>query len=98
MISFVRGSVAWLMLSLLISIGLWIVVTFQENPERTDAIPNVPVDIKGAPNTVLVLPGATMVQVTVSAPSDVWPQLTTAKFRAIVDASKVTPGQQDVDV
>jgi len=98
MISFVRGSVAWIMLSLLISIGLWIVVTFQENPEKTDTIQNVQVDIKGAPNTVLVLPGATTVQITVSAPSDVWSQLTSAKFRAIVDASKVTPGQQDVDV
>jgi YbbR domain-containing protein len=98
MISFLRGNVAWILLSLLLSISLWIVVTFQQDPERTDTIANVPVEVTAKPSTVLIQQGATAIQVTVSAPSDVWPQLTATKFHATVDASKVTPGQQDVPV
>ncbi len=98
MISFLRRNLAWILLSLMLSIALWVVVTFQENPERVDVVSNVAITIQGKPNTVLVQPDVTAVQVEVSAPSDVWPLLRADRFRAVVDASKVSPGAQEVPV
>jgi YbbR domain-containing protein len=98
MLSFLRGNLAWIMLSLLLSAGLWVVVTFEVDPMITNSVGNVPIDIQGTPRTVLVLPSATSVEITVSAPTDVWPQLKVDKFRAVMDASKVIPGAQDLPV
>src|SRR3954454_3560759 len=98
MLSFLRGNLVWIMLSLLLSAGLWVVVTFEVDPVVTNTISNVQIEVQDAPRSVLVQPGAVAVEITVSAPSDVWPQLKVDKFRAILDASKATPGAQDLPV
>lgn len=98
MVSFLRENLVWFLLSLLLSLGLWIVVTFQKDPEVTNTIANVPVEVQNPPSAVLVQAEASTVQVVVSAPNDVWPQLKQDKFRAILDASKVTPGGQELPV
>src|SRR6476660_4139738 len=98
MLSFLRGNLPWLLLSIMISAGLWVLVTVEVDPVVTNTISNIQVEVQDAPKTVLVQPAALAVEVTVSAPSDVWPQLKVDKFRAILDASKVVPGAQDLPV
>jgi YbbR domain-containing protein len=89
---------AWILLSLLLSVSLWIFVTFQRNPELIQTIGSVQVEIQNVPKTEIVQPETTSVQVRVSAPSDVWPQLKLDAFKAVVDASRVGPGVQEVPV
>ena len=98
MLSILRGNLLWLLLSIMISAGLWVLVTVEVDPVVTNTISNIQVEVQDAPKTVLVQPAALAVEVTVSAPSDVWPQLKVDKFRAILDASKVVPGAQDLPV
>ena len=82
MVSLLRNNLAWLLLSLLLSTSLWVFVTFQRNPEVTNTIGSVPLDIKDYPKSVVVQTETTTVQVQVSAPADVWPQLKVDKFLA----------------
>ncbi|HLZ10286.1 MAG TPA: CdaR family protein [Chloroflexota bacterium] len=96
--SILRGNLPWILLSVMISVGLWILVTVEVDPVVTNTIGNIQVEVQNAPKTVLVQPAALVVDVTVSAPSDVWPELNVAKFRAILDASKAVPGAQDLPV
>ncbi len=98
MLSLLRSNLAWILLSIAISTGLWIFVTFQRNPDVTNTIGSVQVEVQNPPKGVLVEPAATSVQVKVSAPADVWSELKVDKFRAIVDASRVGPGVQEVPV
>lgn len=98
MVSFLRTNLVWMLLSLVLSTGLWVYVTFTKNPEVTNPLPNIPIEIQEAPKALWVQPETTTVQVVVSAPSDVWQQLKPDKFHAVVDASKVTPGLQEVEV
>jgi YbbR domain-containing protein len=98
LLSFLRGNLPWIILSLLVSLGLWVVVTVAVDPVVTNTIGNVQIEIQGAPSTVLVQPSTLAVEITVSAPSDAWPELNVAKFRAVLDASKVVPGAQDLPV
>jgi YbbR domain-containing protein len=97
-ISFLRSNLVWILLSVLISLGLWVIVTFQQDPEVTDVLANVAVDVQNVPKTVLVQPDTTSVQLTVTAPKDVWPQLKADRFHAVVDAGKVSPGVQQLPV
>jgi YbbR domain-containing protein len=97
-LSFLRGNLPWLLLSVIISVSLWVLVTVEVDPIVTNTIGNIQIEVQDAPKTVLVQPAALSVEVTVSAPSDVWPELKVDKFRAILDASKVVPGAQDLPV
>ncbi|MGH2461720.1 MAG: CdaR family protein [Chloroflexota bacterium] len=99
MVSFLRSNLVWMLLSLLISTGLWVFVTFKEDPEVTHVLSNIPISVQQPPPTMVVQPETQVVQVQVSAPSAVWAQLKADNFRAVVDASKVTQGgSQEVPV
>ena len=98
MLSFLRANLPWILLSLILSVGLWGIVTVEVDPIVTSTIGNVPIEVQGAPRSVLVQPSVLAVEVTVSAPTDAWPQLNVSKFRAELDASKVVPGAQDLPV
>ena len=98
MVSFLRSNLVWMLLSLLISTGLWVFVTFKEDPEVTNVLSNIPIAVQQTPTTMIVQSETQAVQVQVSAPSAVWAQLKPDNFRAVVDASKVTPGAQEVPV
>jgi YbbR domain-containing protein len=82
----------------LLSTGLWVIVTFQQDPDVTDVVSAIPVDVQNVPRTVLVEPSTTAIEVTVTAPQDSWPQLKADRFHAVLDVGKVQPGVQDVDV
>jgi YbbR domain-containing protein len=95
--AFLRDNLVWIVLSVLLSIALWVVVNFQQNPEITNTLADVPVaPPTNGPPTMIVQLETTSVQLTVSAPRDVWPQLTKDSFRVAVDASKVTSGVESV--
>ena len=98
MVSFLRTNLAWMLLSLILSTGLWVFVTFRVDPEVLHTISNIPIQIQEQPKTMAVESDTSVVQIVVSAPNDVWTQLKPDNFRAVVDASKVTPGLQQVDV
>ncbi|SRR5579883_1313429 len=98
MVSFLRSNLVWMLLSLLLSMGLWVFVTFKEDPEVTNVLSNIPIAVQEQPSTMVVQPEVQAVQVQVSAPSAVWARLKPDNFRAVVDASKVTPGSQEVPV
>ena len=98
MLSFLRANLPWILLSLILSVGLWGIVTVEVDPIVTSTIGNIPIEVQGAPKSVLVQPSVLAVEVTVSAPTDAWPQLNVSKFRADLDASKVVPGAQDIPV
>lgn len=98
MVSFLRSNLVWMLLSLLISTGLWVFVTFKEDPEVTNVLSNIPIAVQQPPTTMVVQPETKVVQVQVSAPSAVWAQLKPDNFQAVVDASKVIPGSQEVPV
>lgn len=87
-----------MLLSVLVSMGLWVFVTFKQDPEVTNTLSNIPVTVQEAPTGMVVQSETSSVQVQVSAPSDVWAQLKPEEFKAQVDASKVTPGLQEVPV
>jgi len=91
-LSFLRGNLIWILLSVMVSGALWLVVTFQENPEKFEVIPAVPIEVQGSPQGMVIQRETDSVDLEVSAPSDVWPQLRADRFRVTVDASKVTPG------
>lgn len=98
MVSFLRSNLVWMLLSLLLSSGLWVYVTFRQDPEGLHLMENIPIVVQGQPKTMVVQPETTAVQVEVIASKEVWAQLKPEEFKAIVDASKVTPGSQEVDV
>lgn len=97
MASFLRGNLVWILLSLLLSTALWVMVTFQQNPEETQTLANVPVEFASTPSPTLSIEKVTTsVQLTVSAPRDVWPQLSPDTFKVTVDVSKIQPGVQSL--
>ncbi|HVB96141.1 MAG TPA: CdaR family protein [Chloroflexota bacterium] len=98
MVPFLRSNLVWMLLSLVLSTGLWVFVTFNQDPEVTNSISNIPVQIQGAPKTLVVQSETQTVTAVLSAPSDVWPQLRPDKLQATIDASKVAPGLQEVPV
>jgi YbbR domain-containing protein len=98
MVSFLRANLVWMLLSLLLSTGLWVYVTFRVDPEVTHTLSNIPIEIQEKPKTMVVQSETPAVQVEVSTSSAVWAQLKPDKIHAVVDASKVTPPLQQVEV
>lgn len=98
MVSFLRSNLIWMVLSLLISTGLWVFVTFRVDPEVPRSLSNIPIQVQEKPKTMVVESETPAVTVQLVAPNGVWAQLKPDNIKAAVDASKVTPGLQEVDV
>lgn len=84
-----RANVGLAVLSLALAVSLWAFVTEEENPTRTDFFPGaIPVETVNVPEG-LAIAGVSeaAVSVRVSAPDDVWDDLTIEDFRAIADLS-----------
>lgn len=94
MLTFLRNNLAWMLLAVMLSIGLWLVVTLDQNPTESNWFPSVQVEVKNLPSGVLPRTDLEPVRVRVSAPHDVWVAqvLTAEKIRATVDASTAGPG------
>lgn len=95
----VRRTPGLLALSLVLAVVLWIFVTDEENPTRTDVFPTrVPVAAVNVGAQLAVANVLSSVDVRLSAPEDSWEQLTIANFRAIVDLNGLDGRAQDVRV
>jgi len=97
-VSFLRANLVWMLLSVVLSTALWVFVTFKEDPEVSHTLDNIPIEVQDKPKTMDVQIEANNARIVVSAPDSVWSQLKPDKFRAVVDASKVSPGLQEVPV
>jgi YbbR domain-containing protein len=94
MLTFLRNNVAWMLLAILLSIGLWLVVTLDQNPTESNWFANVPVEVTNLPGGVLPRADVQPVRVRISAPHDAWTTqaLSAEKIKAVVDASTAGPG------
>ena len=87
------------LLALILAVALWIVIQNEHNPDRTD-IPNftIPVEIVNVPTGLVVVSEPPQLQVRVRVPSDSWPLLRAASFRATADGTNAVPGVNELPV
>ncbi len=87
-------------LSVALSVSLWVFVTERENPERTARVPGtVPIEVVNVPpGQALFSISDRSVTVRARAPESVLERLTADDFRAKVDLSAVTAQQATVEV
>lgn len=90
----------WLLiLSVLLSTTLWIIINNEQNPIRSSTIPgSIQVTVKGLPDNLTIVGSPPSVQVNVQARTDVLARLSVVDFHASVDASKVQPGQDVLEL
>jgi YbbR domain-containing protein len=84
-----RANIGLGLLSLALAVTLWAFVTEEENPTRIDFFPGaVPVETVNVPEGLAVASlSEAAVSVRVSAPENVWKDLTVGDFRAVADLS-----------
>lgn len=90
----------WLLiLSVILSTTLWIIINNEQNPVRSSTIPgSIQVTVKGLPDNLTIVGSPPSVQVNVQARTDVLARLSVVDFHAGVDASKVQPGQDVLEL
>jgi len=100
MLTFLRRNLAWMLLALMLSTGLWLVVTIDQNPTESNWFSSIPVEVKDVPTGLALRADVPPVRVRVSAPRDVWTAraLPAEKLKATVDASTAGPGINQVPV
>jgi YbbR domain-containing protein len=84
-----RANIGLGVLSLALAVTLWAFVTKEENPTRTDSFPStIPVETVNVPEGLAVASlSDAAVSVRISAPDNIWGDLTTEDFRAVADLS-----------
>lgn len=94
MIGFLRQNLFWMLLSVVLSIGLWLTVTVEQNPRESNWFTSVPVDVLNVPSNLTLRSTPEPVRVLVSAPQDVWRSggLGQDKISATADASAASAG------
>jgi YbbR domain-containing protein len=95
---FLRRNLVWMLLSFVLSLALWTIVTTAQNPDVIDVFPNIPVELANVPPGMIARTEPAPVRITVVAPADVMPTLRAAKFQAVADLSRGAPGLQDVPI
>jgi YbbR domain-containing protein len=87
-------------LSLVLAVMLWVFVTDVQNPTRTDVFPAaIPIEtVNVAQDLAVASLSESAVSVRISAPEDMWKDLTRDDFRASVDLSGVSQKQAEVTV
>ncbi len=100
MLTFLRRNLAWMLLALMLSTGLWLVVTIDQNPTESNWFTSIPVEVVNVPTGLAVRDAVDPVRVRVSAPRDVWTGrgLAAEKLKAVVDASTAGPGISELPV
>lgn len=95
----VRGTPGLLLFSLVLGVSLWVFVTEEENPTRTDVFP-APISVRAVNvgQSLAVANQLEFVDVRIAAPEDRWEQLTSDNFRAFVDLNGLEAREQDVPV
>ncbi|MFN8524504.1 MAG: CdaR family protein [Chloroflexota bacterium] len=86
------------LLALALAFAVWIVVQNEQNPDRTD-VPafSVPIEVVNLPPGLVVVSENPLTQVRVRLPSEAWPGLSPASFRATADASNATAGVNELN-
>jgi len=84
-----RANIGLGLLSLALAVSLWAFVTKEENPTRTDFFSGaIPVEMVNVPQGLAVASlSDAAVSVRVSAPQNIWDELTVEDFRAVADLS-----------
>ena len=100
MLIFLRRNLAWMLLALILSMGLWLIVTIDQNPMESYWFSSIPVEVRDPPAGMALRSEVAPVRVRVSAPRDLWAAraLPAEKFRASVDASTAGPGIAELPV
>lgn len=100
MLTFLRRNLAWMMLALILSTGLWLVVTIDQNPQESNWFSSIPVEVRDLPAGMALRTEVPPVRVRVTAPRDVWEArgLPADKFKATVDAATAGPGLVELPV
>jgi YbbR domain-containing protein len=95
-----RGNWSLAVLSLVLAAMLWVFVTDVENPTRTDPFPaRIPIETVNVGQGLAVASlSESAVSLRISAPEDIWDELTREDFRATVDLSGLSQGQNEVTV
>ncbi len=99
-VSSVSHNASLVVLSLALSLSVWLYVNDSQNPRQTDFVPgSIPVDVVNVPNGRAVLPLANdTVSVRVSAPKNVFDGLTAQDLSASIDLSGVNADQATLPV
>jgi YbbR domain-containing protein len=85
--------------SLLLGIALWVLVTDEENPTRIDFIAApVPLEAANVSPDLAVANTLPSLQVRVAAPAERWDELSASNFRAYVDLNGLKASEQEVPV
>ena len=95
-----RANIGLGLLSLALAVSVWVFVTGEENPTRTDCFPgDIPVETVNVPEG-LAIAGLSdaAVSVRASAPQDICDQLTAGDFRAVVDLAIARARENTVTV
>lgn len=94
-----RNNVGMWLLALGLSVGLWVLVSNEQNPPKTDTFPSdIPVKPVNVPQNLDILGGVEPVRVRITAPLDLWSRLSASNFKATADLSGAGPGVQEVVV
>ena len=95
----VRATPGLLLISLVLGVAIWILVTEEENPTRSGLfaapIEVVAVNVGREVAVANALPSAS---IRIAAPDERWDSLTSANFRAIVDLNGLSAREQTVPV
>lgn len=87
------------LLALALSLSLWILVRFEENPPRSDVLGmGIPVRGMNTPTGLALGGRITPVRLRITAPANSWGQLNEDSFRATVELAGLNQGQYELPV
>ncbi len=87
------------LLALGLSVLVWAIAQVEQNPDRRDVVSGVPVQVRNVPPGLEVSSvDQTTVNLTVSAPENVWDSFDNRTFQAWIDLSGMDAGAYDVSV
>jgi YbbR domain-containing protein len=94
-----RSNVGSLVISIALATGFWVVITNEENPERTDELPfAISVEAVNVADDVAVFGSIEPVTIRVTAREDDFDDLEAADFRAVADVANADPGLFEASV
>ncbi len=95
----VRETPRLLLISFVLGVAIWILVTEEENPTRSGLLP-APIEVVAVNvgREVAVANALPSASIRIAAPDERWDSLTSANFRAIVDLNGLSAREQTVPV
>jgi YbbR domain-containing protein len=94
-----RENAGLLGISVVLALGLWMFVTNEENPDRTDDFPfPLTVEAVNVPENLAVFGPLDPVTIRITAPEDTFDDLEIDDFRAVADLSNAISGEAQVPV